>query len=169
MWLEHLPASQIDNWDDLVRTFVGTSRAHMCTLGTPGICAHAPRSPASRSGTSYGASPSVVQSSRALPSPRSCTPSSRAQPAETSCASLGVARRSTPTSCSTSPLALPPARRRWGLSSTARRASARTTRPRREQVQGAPAEAQARQEGQEVAPRGARVGTRRRRGRGPRS
>jgi hypothetical protein len=23
MWLEHLPASQIHNWDDLVRTFVG--------------------------------------------------------------------------------------------------------------------------------------------------
>jgi hypothetical protein len=22
-WLEHLPASQIYNWDDLVRTFVG--------------------------------------------------------------------------------------------------------------------------------------------------
>jgi hypothetical protein len=22
-WLEHLPASQIHNWDDLVRTFVG--------------------------------------------------------------------------------------------------------------------------------------------------
>jgi hypothetical protein len=23
MWLEHLPSSQIHNWDDLVRTFVG--------------------------------------------------------------------------------------------------------------------------------------------------
>jgi hypothetical protein len=52
MWLEHLPASQIHNWDDLVRTFVGTSRARTCALGTPGIYAHALRSPASRSGTS---------------------------------------------------------------------------------------------------------------------
>jgi hypothetical protein len=34
----------------------------------------APRSPASRSGTSYGASPSAARSSRAWPSPRSCTP-----------------------------------------------------------------------------------------------
>jgi hypothetical protein len=51
-WLEHPPVSQIHNWDDLVRTFVGTSRARTCALGTPGICAHALRSPASRSGTS---------------------------------------------------------------------------------------------------------------------
>jgi hypothetical protein len=33
--------------------------------GTPRICGHAPRSPASRSGTSYSASPSTVLSSRA--------------------------------------------------------------------------------------------------------
>jgi hypothetical protein len=52
----------------------GTSRARTCALGTPGICKHAARSPVSRSGTSYGTSPSVVQSSRASPSPRSCTP-----------------------------------------------------------------------------------------------
>jgi hypothetical protein len=62
-WLEHLPASQIHNWDDLVRTFVGTSRSRTCTLETPGICAHAPRSPTSRSRTSYGASPSTAPSS----------------------------------------------------------------------------------------------------------
>jgi hypothetical protein len=31
-----------------------TSRAHMCALGIPGICAPAPRGPASRSGISYG-------------------------------------------------------------------------------------------------------------------
>jgi hypothetical protein len=79
MWLEHLPANQIHNWDDLVRTFVGTSRARMCALGTPGTCSCAPRSPASRSGTSYGASPSAALSSRAWLSPRSCTPSSRAR------------------------------------------------------------------------------------------
>jgi hypothetical protein len=56
----------------------GTSRARTCTLETPGICARAPRSPASHSGTSYDASPSDARSSRAWPSPRSCTPSSRA-------------------------------------------------------------------------------------------
>jgi hypothetical protein len=44
-WLEHLPASQIHNWDDLVRTFVGTSKGRVCTLETPGTCARAPRSP----------------------------------------------------------------------------------------------------------------------------
>jgi hypothetical protein len=32
-------------------------------LETPEICAHAPRSPASRSGTSYGTSPSAIHSS----------------------------------------------------------------------------------------------------------
>ena len=25
-WLEHLPASQIHDWDDLVRTFIGNSQ-----------------------------------------------------------------------------------------------------------------------------------------------
>jgi hypothetical protein len=105
----------------------GTSRAHTYTLETPGICARAPRSPARRSGTSYGASPSAARSSRAWPSPRSYTPSSRARPADTSCASSGAVRPLTPTSCSTSPPALPPARRRWGPSSTGRRASAWTT------------------------------------------
>jgi hypothetical protein len=51
-WLDHLPASQIHNWDNLVHSFVGTSRAHMCAMGTPGTCAHASKSPTSRSGTS---------------------------------------------------------------------------------------------------------------------
>jgi hypothetical protein len=41
------------------------SRACTCTLGTPGTCALVPRSPANRFGTSYGASPSTVQSSQA--------------------------------------------------------------------------------------------------------
>jgi hypothetical protein len=41
----------------------GTSRACMCALEIPGICTHAPRSPASRFGTSYGASPSPARSS----------------------------------------------------------------------------------------------------------
>jgi hypothetical protein len=64
-WLEHLPAGQIHDWDDLVRTFVGNFQGHTYALGIPGICVPAPRSSASRSGTSYGASPSAVQSSQA--------------------------------------------------------------------------------------------------------
>jgi hypothetical protein len=109
----------------------GTSRARTCALDTPGICARAPRSPASRSGTSYGASPSAARSSRAWPSPKSCMPSSRAPRAGTSCASSSAARRSIRTSCSILPPALPQARRQWGRSSTGRRASAWTTHPRR--------------------------------------
>jgi hypothetical protein len=66
---------------------LATSRARMCALGTLGTFAPAPRGPASRSGTSYGASPSVARSSRAWHNPRSCTPSSRAPRAGTSCAS----------------------------------------------------------------------------------
>jgi hypothetical protein len=43
----------------------GTSRECTCALKTLGICARAPRSPVSHSGTSYDASPSAAQSSRA--------------------------------------------------------------------------------------------------------
>jgi hypothetical protein len=32
-WLEHLPASQIHNWDDLVRTFVGNFQGTFVCLG----------------------------------------------------------------------------------------------------------------------------------------
>jgi hypothetical protein len=32
-WLEHLPASQIHNWDDLVRTFVGNFQGTYVRLG----------------------------------------------------------------------------------------------------------------------------------------
>jgi hypothetical protein len=53
-WLEHLPASQIHNWDDLVCTFVGNFQ------GTD-----VRRSPASRFGTSYDASPSTTESPQA--------------------------------------------------------------------------------------------------------
>jgi hypothetical protein len=59
-WLEYLPASQIHNWDDLVRTFVGNFQGTSCALGTPGICALVPRSSANRFETSYDASPSTV-------------------------------------------------------------------------------------------------------------
>jgi hypothetical protein len=111
----------------------GTSRARTCALETPGICAHAPRIPASRFRTSYEASPSAARSSRAWPSLRSCTPSSRARTAETSCVSSGAARSLTP-SCSTSPPALPPAKRQR------EEGQARGRRARGgQQVQGAPA------------------------------
>jgi hypothetical protein len=49
-WLEHLPPSQIHNWDDLVRIFMGNFRARMCTLGTPGTYGRAPRIPVSHLG-----------------------------------------------------------------------------------------------------------------------
>jgi hypothetical protein len=50
-----------------------TSRARTCALEIPGTCAPAPRSPANRCGTSYGASPSAVQSSPAWRNLKSCT------------------------------------------------------------------------------------------------
>jgi hypothetical protein len=62
-WLEHLPASQIHNWDDLVRMFVGNFQGTYGAPGTPGTCALAPRSPANRSGTSYDVSPSAARNS----------------------------------------------------------------------------------------------------------
>jgi hypothetical protein len=37
-WLEHLPASQIHNWDDLVRTFVGNFQGTYVRLGNSAIC-----------------------------------------------------------------------------------------------------------------------------------
>jgi hypothetical protein len=35
-WLEHLPPSQIHNWDDLVRTFIGNFQGTYCN--TPCFC-----------------------------------------------------------------------------------------------------------------------------------
>jgi hypothetical protein len=58
-WLEHLPPSRT-TW--FARSW-GTSRPCTCVLGTHGTCGHAPRSPASHSGTSYNASPSTVLNS----------------------------------------------------------------------------------------------------------
>jgi hypothetical protein len=112
-WLEHLPPSQIHSWDDLVRTVVGNFQGTYVRPGTPGTYGRAPKSPTNRSSTSYDASPSAALSSQAWLSPRSCMPSSRARPVGTSCASSSGARRSTPTSCSTSPPALLLVRRRW--------------------------------------------------------
>jgi hypothetical protein len=62
-WLEHLrPARSITGMIWPAHSWA-TSRACTCALGTPGTCAPAPRSPESRSGTSYGASPSAARSS----------------------------------------------------------------------------------------------------------
>jgi hypothetical protein len=122
-WLKHLPPSQIHNWDDLVRTFVGNFQGTYVHLGNSWdlqACTQKPgeslRDFIRRFSKRCTELPSVA-------SPRSCTPFSRARPAGTSCASSGVARRSTPMSCSTSPPTLLPVRRRWGPSSTARKAS----------------------------------------------
>jgi hypothetical protein len=64
-WLQHLrPVRSITGMMWCARSWE-TSKAHTCALGTPGTCGRAPRSPASLSRTSYGASPSVARSSRA--------------------------------------------------------------------------------------------------------
>jgi hypothetical protein len=62
-WLEHLPPSQIHNWDDLVRMFVGNFQGTYVHLGNSWDLRRAPRSLASRSGTLYDASPSAAPSS----------------------------------------------------------------------------------------------------------
>jgi hypothetical protein len=50
-WLEHLPPSQIHNWDDLVRTFVGNFQGTYVHPENSWDLRRAPRSPANRSGT----------------------------------------------------------------------------------------------------------------------
>jgi hypothetical protein len=62
MWLEHLPARSTTGTIWSAPSW-GTSRARTCALGTPETYARAPRSPASRSGTSYGAFLSAAWSS----------------------------------------------------------------------------------------------------------
>jgi hypothetical protein len=131
-WLEHLPPSQMHNWDDLVRTFVGNFQG-MCVR--PGnswdlrACTQKPGESLQdfirRFSKRCTELPSVAQSEIVHAFLEGTT--RRDLVRELS----GAARRSTPTSCSTSPPALPPARRRWEPSSTGRRASAWTTRPRR--------------------------------------
>jgi hypothetical protein len=62
--LEHLPPSQIHNWDDLVHMFVGNFQGTYVCPRNSWACERALRNPVSHSGTSYGASPSAVLSSR---------------------------------------------------------------------------------------------------------
>jgi hypothetical protein len=134
-WLEHLPASQIHNWDDLVRTFVGNFQGTYVRPGNPWdlrACTQKPgeslRDFIRRFSKRCTELSSVAQSEivHAFLEGTTC----RGRRA-CSCVSSGAARRSTTTSCLTSPPASPPARRRWGPSSTGRRASAWTTCPRR--------------------------------------
>jgi hypothetical protein len=130
-WLEHLPASQIHNWDDLVHTFVGNFQGtYVCPGNSWDLrsCTQKPdeslRDFIRRFSKRCTELPSVVQSEivHAFLEGTTCRDLLR---------ELGRSRRSTRMSCSTSPPALPRAKRQWGQSSTARRASARTTRPRR--------------------------------------
>jgi hypothetical protein len=130
-WLEHLPASQIHNWDDLVRTFV---RNFQGTYVHPGnswdlrVCTQKPgeslRDFIRRFSKRCTELPSVAQSEivHVFLEGTTCR--------DLVC-ELYAARRPIRMSCLTSPPALPHAKRRWGRSLTARRASAWTTRPRR--------------------------------------
>jgi hypothetical protein len=155
MWLEHLPASQIHNWDDLVHTFVGNFQGtyvrpgnswdlHSCTQ-KPG---ESLRDFIRRFSKRCTELPSVAQSEivHAFLEGTTCRDLVR---------ELG---RSLPvdsnelfdiaTSFASGEEAV-------GAIFTARGASARMTRPRRAASQGAPPEEQAGQEGEEAAPRGA--------------
>jgi hypothetical protein len=129
-WLEHLPASQIHNWDDMVRTLVGNFQG---TYVRPGnswdlrACTQKPgeslRDFIRHFSKSCTELPSVAQSENCALLPRGHhLPGPRAN--------SDAARPSTRTSCSTSPPASPLAKKRWGRSSTGRKASA-WTRPRR--------------------------------------
>ena len=64
-WLEHLPANQIHDWSDLVRTFVGIFRARTCIPGTLGISEGAVSSLMNPCATTSVASPSSALSSTA--------------------------------------------------------------------------------------------------------
>jgi hypothetical protein len=114
MWLEHLPASQIHNWDDLVRMFVGNFQG---TYVSPGnswdlrSCTQKPgeslRDFIRRFSKRCTELPSVAQSEilHAFLEGTTCRDLVR---------EFGAARRSTRTSCSISPPVLPQAKRRWG-------------------------------------------------------
>jgi hypothetical protein len=128
-WLEHLPASQIHNWDDLVRTFVENFQG---TYVRPRnswdlrACTQKPdeslRDFIRRFSKRCTELPSVAQSEivHAFLEGTTCRDLVR---------KLG---RNPPVDSNElliSPPALPQAKRRWGRSSTGRKASAWTTRP----------------------------------------
>jgi hypothetical protein len=64
-WLEHLQPNQIHNWDELVRTFVGYFHGTYVHPGNSWDQRVCTQKPDDYSETSYGASPSTAQSSRA--------------------------------------------------------------------------------------------------------
>jgi hypothetical protein len=64
-WLEHLPPSQIHNWDDLVRTFVGNFQGTYVCIRNSWDLRACTQKPGESLRTSYGASPSAAPSSRA--------------------------------------------------------------------------------------------------------
>jgi hypothetical protein len=64
-WLEHLPPSQIHNWDDLVRIFMGNFQGTYVHPGNSWDLRACTQNPGESLGTSYGASPSATLSSRA--------------------------------------------------------------------------------------------------------
>jgi hypothetical protein len=130
-WLEHLPASQIHNWDDLVCTFVGNFQRTYVRPGNSWDLRSCTQKPGEslrdfilRFSKRCTELPSVAQSEivHAFLEGTTCRDLVR---------ELGEARRTTRTNCSTSPPALPQVKRLWERSSMARRANARTTRPRR--------------------------------------
>jgi hypothetical protein len=130
-WLEHLPASQIHNWDDLVRTFVGNFQGMYMRPGNSWDLRSCTQKPGEslrdfirRFSKRCTELPSVAQSEivHAFLEGTTCRDLVR---------ELG---RSPPVDSNElfdiAP-ALPQAKRLWERSSTARRANARTTRPRR--------------------------------------
>jgi hypothetical protein len=160
-WLEHLPLSQIHNWDDLVRTFVGNFQGTYVRPGNSwdlSVCTQKPgeslRDFIRRFSKRCTELPSVAQSEIV-----------HAFLKGTTCRDLVREFGRSPPVDSNELFDI-------ATSFASGEEAEGQTRGRRarggQQVQGAPTEAQAGQEGQEAAPRGAHAGTRRRRGRGPR-
>jgi hypothetical protein len=130
-WLEHLPASQIHNWDDLVRTFVGNFQGTYVRPGNSWDLRSCTQKPSEslrdfirRFSKRCTELPSVAQSEivHAFLEGTTCRDHVR---------ELG---RSPPVDSNELfdiATSFASARRRWGRSSTTRKASARTTRPQR--------------------------------------
>jgi hypothetical protein len=130
-WLEHLPASQIHNWDDLVRTFVGNFQGTYVRTGNSWDLRSCTQKPSEslrdfirRFSKRCTELPSVAQSEivHAFLEGTTCRDHVR---------ELG---RSPPVDSNELfdiATSFASARRRWGRSSTTRKASARTTRSQR--------------------------------------
>jgi hypothetical protein len=77
-WLEHLPASQIHNWDDLVRTFVGNFQGTYVHPGNSWDLRSCTQKPGESLRDFIRRFSKRLQSFQAWRNPRSCTPSSKA-------------------------------------------------------------------------------------------